>query len=439
MPKSNCGLFITVACVDGKGKEVNFIVMATNGKAAIGFIFITLLIDVTGLGIIIPVVPKLIEGLINGNISEASKYAGWLGFSYAIMQFVFAPVIGNLSDQFGRRPVLLLSLLGFGIDYLFLAFAPTIGWLFLGRLIAGIFGASFTTASAYIADISTPENRAQNFGMIGAAFGIGFIIGPVVGGLLGQYGARIPFIAAAALSLLNALYGYFVLPESLPADHRRKFEWKRANPLGSLIQLKKYPAVAGLIFSLVLVYISVHAVQSTWTFYNIEKFGWTEKLIGYSLGFVGLMIAVVQGGLIRVIIPKLGNERSVYIGLLFYSAGFLLYAFASASWMMYAFTVIYCLGGIAGPAIQGIISSAVPPNEQGELQGALTSLMSATSIIGPPLMTNLFSYFTSPKAPVRFPGAPFAMAALLVLLSSVLAYRSLHATIQLQRTVKKTN
>jgi MFS transporter, DHA1 family, tetracycline resistance protein len=410
--------------------------MAKNGKAALGFIFITLLLDVTGLGIIIPVTPKLLEGLIHGNISDASKYSGWLGFAYAIMQFLFAPVIGNLSDRYGRRPVLLFSLLGFGIDYLFLAFAPTIAWLFVGRLIAGVFGASFTTASAYIADISTPENRAQNFGMVGAAFGLGFIIGPVIGGLLGQYGARVPFIAAAILSLLNALYGFLILPESLSKENRRKFEWKRANPLGALVQLRKYPAVSGLVVSLVLVYIAAHAVQSTWTFYNIEKFSWSEKLIGYSLGFVGLMIAIVQGGLIRVVIPKLGNERSVYIGLLFYSLGFLLFAFASASWMMFAFTVVYSLGGIAGPAIQGIISSAVPSNEQGELQGALTGLMSATSIVGPPLMTNLFAVFTRPAAEFRFPGAPFLMAAVLVLLSSFLAYRSLHATIQLQKLSK---
>lgn len=413
--------------------------MAVKGKAAMGFIFITLLVDVTGLGIIIPVVPKLLEGLIHGDISDASRYAGWLGFAYAITQFLFAPVIGNLSDQYGRRPVLLFSLLGFGIDYLFLAFAPTIAWLFVGRVIAGIFGASFTTAAAYIADISTNENRAQNFGLIGAAFGLGFIIGPVLGGLLGHYGARIPFIAAAVLSLANAIYGYFVLPESLPAENRRKFEWKRANPLGSLLQLKKYPAVAGLILSLVLVYISVHAVQSTWTFYNIEKFGWSEKLIGYSLGFVGLVIALVQGGLIRIVIPRLGNERSVYIGLLFYSLGFLLYGFATASWMMFAFTIIYGLGGIAGPALQGIISAAVPANEQGELQGALTSLMSATSIVGPPLMTNLFSYFTRPAATFRFPGAPFLMAAILVLASAVMAYKSLHATIQLQKAAKRRN
>ncbi|MFT4022724.1 MAG: TCR/Tet family MFS transporter [Flavihumibacter sp.] len=401
--------------------------MASSRKAALGFIFITLLVDVTGLGIIIPVVPKLLEGLIHGNISDASRYSGWLGFAYAITQFVFAPVIGNLSDQYGRRPVLLLSLLGFGVDYLFLAFAPTIGLLFVGRVIAGMFGASFTTAAAYIADISTPQNRAQNFGMIGAAFGLGFIIGPVLGGLLGDYGARVPFIAAAVLSLLNALYGFFVLPESLPPEHRRAFDWKRANPLGSLLQLKKYPAIAGLIATLILVYVSAHAVQSTWTFFNIYKFKWDERLMGYSLGFVGLMVAIVQGGLIRYIIPRLGNERSVYTGLLFYSAGFALYGLATQSWMMFAFTMVYSMGGIAGPALQGIISSAVPANEQGELQGALTSLMSVTSIIGPPFMSNLFSYFTSARAPVQFPGAPFIAAALMVLLGSWLAYRSLHA------------
>ncbi len=400
--------------------------MAKSRKAALGFIFVTLLVDVTGLGIIIPVIPKLLEGLIHGGISDASRYSGWLGFAYAITQFVFAPVIGNLSDQYGRRPVLLFSLLGFGIDYLFLALAPTIGWLFVGRIIAGMFGASFTTAAAYIADISTAENRAQNFGMIGAAFGLGFIIGPVLGGLLGHYGPRVPFLAAAALSVINALYGFFVLPESLPAENRRAFDWKRANPLGSLIQLKKYPAVAGLIVTLVLVYVAAHAVQSTWTFFNIYKFNWSERLIGYSLGFVGLMVAIVQGGLIRLVIPRLGNERSVYTGLLLYSAGFALYGIATQSWMMFVFTVVYCLGGIAGPALQGIISSAVPANEQGELQGALTSLMSATSIVGPPFMTNLFSFFTSAEAPVTLPGAPFLAAALMMLLGSWLAYKSLH-------------
>jgi DHA1 family tetracycline resistance protein-like MFS transporter len=401
--------------------------MASSSKAAIGFIFITLLIDVTGFGLIIPVFPALIEQLIHGGISEASKWGGWLTFAYAIMQFIFAPVLGNLSDKYGRRPILLFSLLGFGVDYIFLSLAPTIGWLFLGRVIAGITGASFTTASAYIADISTDENRAQNFGMIGAAFGLGFIIGPVLGGVLGQYGSRIPFIVAACLALLNAAYGYFVLPESLSKDNRRPFEWKRANPLGSLMQIKKYPSIGGLVGSLVLVYIAAHAVQSTWTFINIEKFNWSEAMIGYSLGMVGILVAIVQGGLMRYINPKLGNEKSVYVGLSLYALGLLLFAFASQTWMMFAFLVPYCLGGIAGPALQSIISGEVPSNEQGELQGALTSLMSLTSIVGPLIMTHLFAYFTKSNAPVRFPGAPFLLGAVLMLISAFISYYALHS------------
>jgi DHA1 family tetracycline resistance protein-like MFS transporter len=400
--------------------------MATKRKAAIGFIFITLLIDITGLGLIIPVVPKLIEDLLGTtDVSKASQYGGWLTFAYAFTQFLFAPVLGNLSDKYGRRPVLLFSLLGFGIDYLFVSFAPSIGWLFVGRVIAGITGASFTTASAYIADISTPENRAQNFGMIGAAFGLGFIIGPTLGGLLGELGARVPFFVAAGLALLNAAYGYFVLPESLAQEHRRPFEWRRANPLGSLLQLKKYPTVSGLIISLILVYIAGHAVQSNWSFFNIERFQWSPKMIGISLGIVGLLVGLVQGGLIRIVNPRLGNERSVYIGLGLYALGLLLFAFATASWMMFVFLIPYCLGGIAGPALQSIISGHVPPNEQGELQGALTSLMSATSIIGPPVMTNLFAWFTKKEAPVYFPGAAFFLGALLMMLSTYLAYRTL--------------
>lgn len=398
-----------------------------NRKAAIGFIFITLLIDVTGLGLIIPVMPKLIEDLLQtSDISKASQYGGWLTFAYAFVQFLFAPVLGNLSDKYGRRPVLLLSLLGFGIDYLFLSFAPSIGWLFVGRIIAGVTGASFTTASAYIADISTPENRAQNFGMIGAAFGLGFILGPMIGGLLGELGARVPFFVAAGLALLNCAYGYFVLPESLSKENRRSFEWRRANPVGSLLQLKKYPAVAGLIISMILIYIAGHAVQSNWSFFNIERFGWSPKMIGISLGIVGLLVGGVQGGLVRVINPRIGNEKSVYVGLGLYALGLFLFAFATEGWMMFVFLVPYCLGGIAGPALQSIITGHVPPNEQGELQGALTSLMSATSIIGPPLMTNLFAYFTHKEAPVYFPGAAFFLGALLMIASTYYAYKALH-------------
>lgn len=399
--------------------------MATNKKAAIGFIFITLMIDVTGLGLVIPVFPKLIQQLIHGDISQASKFGGWLTFTYAIMQFFFAPVLGGLSDKFGRRPVLLFSLFGFALDYLFLSYAPTIGWLFAGRAIAGITGASFTTATAYIADISTPENRAQNFGMVGAAFGLGFIIGPVIGGLLGSFGPRIPFMVAAGLSFLNCLYGYFVLPESLSKENRRAFEWKRANPSGSLRQLGKYPGLGGLIFAFFLIYIASHAVQSNWSYFGIEKFRWDEKMIGISLGVVGLLVGIVQGGLIRFINPKIGNEKSVYIGLLLYAAGLLLFSLASQSWMMFLFLIPYCLGGISGPALQSIISGNVPPNEQGELQGALTSLISLTSIIGPPLMTGLFSFFTKPGTPLHFSGVSFFVGSVLMLISAFIAYRTL--------------
>ena len=402
--------------------------MTSSRKAAISFIFITLLIDVTGLGLIIPVMPKLIESLTGGDISDASQWGGWLTFAYAAMQFLFAPVIGNLSDQYGRRPVLLLSLLGFGMDYLLLSFAPNMTWLFIGRIISGITGASFTTASAYIADISTHENRAQNFGMIGAAFGLGFIVGPVLGGLLGSYGPRIPFLVAAGLSLLNALYGYFVLPESLPKEKRRRFEWRRANPFGSLLHLKKYPGIVTLVSALILVYIAGHAVQSNWTFYTIAKFNWSEKIIGLSLGMFGILIALVQGGLIRYVNPRLGNERSVYTGLALYTIGMVLFAFVNKDWLLFLFMIPYCLGGIAGPALQAIISGHVPPNEQGELQGALTSMMSATSIVGPLMMTNLFAYFTKPEAPVYFPGAPFLLGAVLMLGSTILAYGALKGT-----------
>ena len=399
--------------------------MAKNGKAALSFIFITLLIDVTGLGIIIPVLPKLISELIHGNLSDAASYGGWLTFAYAFMQFICAPILGNLSDRFGRRPVLLFSLLGFGIDYLFLAFAPTIWWLFLGRIIAGVTGASFTTAAAYIADISPPEKRAQNFGLIGAAFGLGFIIGPVMGGILGQFGSRVPFFAAAGLSLIGTVYGYFVLPESLPAEKRRPFELKRANPIGSLLQLKKYPAVGGLILTLILMYTANNGLQSTWSYYGMEKFKWNEAWVGYSLGFIGVMIGVVQVGIIRWAIPKFGQEKSLYIGLIFSSLGLFLFSFATSGWMMFLFIIPYSLGGIAGPALQSIISSFAPSNEQGEIQGALTSLMSATTIFAPPIMTNLFAYFTGSNAPFQFPGAPFLLSAILVFLSVFLAARSL--------------
>jgi DHA1 family tetracycline resistance protein-like MFS transporter len=363
--------------------------------------------------------------MIHGDLSMASKYAGWLSFAYAGMQFFFAPILGGLSDRYGRRPVLLSALFGFGVDYLLMAFAPTIGWLFVGRLISGITGGSMTTAAAYIADVSQPEKRAQNFGLIGVAFGIGFIIGPVLGGILSQWGERLPFFAAAGLALLNWLYGYFILPESLKKSDRRSFDWKRTNPVGALNHFKKYPVLLSLFISLICIYLSSHAHQSTWTFYTMQKFHWSEQMVGYSLGFVGIMIALVQGLIIRIIIPWLGYKRSIYFGLLLYTLGFIGFAFATQSWMMFTIVIPFALGGISGPALQGVMSGQVPANEQGELQGALTSLISATSIIGPLLMTYLFAYFTSTKAPVYLPGAAFLMGAILAVISIVFAMRSL--------------
>lgn len=392
-------------------------------SAAVGFIFITLLIDITGWGIVIPVVPKLIQELIhNPDISVASQYGGWLSFAYAGMQFIFASVLGGLSDRYGRRPIILFSLLGFSFNFLIQALAPTIFWLFVGRIFSGVTGASITTASAYIADVSTDEDRAKNFGMIGAAFGLGFIIGPVIGGVLGQYGSRVPFYAASILCLVNFLYGWFVLPESLDKESRRPFNWRRANPVGSLLQLRRYPQILGLIAALVFVYIAGHAVQTNWTFYTMYKFNWTETLVGISLGVSGFMAALVQGYLIRFIQPKIGNEKSIFYGLTLYALGMILFAFASESWMMFAFLIPYGLGGIAGPALQSVISAEVPRNEQGELQGALASLVSLTAIVGPPLMTNFFYYFTHDQAPFIFPGAPFFLGFLLMAVSAVIVY-----------------
>ncbi len=389
------------------------------------FIFITIFIDITGLGIIIPVIPALLTELIGGTLSEAAMYSGWLMFSYAILQFLFAPVLGGLSDQFGRRPVILISLLGFGINYLVLAIAPNIIWLFIGRIFQGIMGASLTTASAYIADISSPEKKAQNFGLIGAAFGLGFILGPVIGGYLGQFGSRVPFFAAALFTAINLVYGFFILPESLNKDKRRKFDLRRANPIGTLLSLKKYPLITGLLVCIVLFNIAQHSTHSTWTFFTIEKFGWTEKLVGYSLGFIGLLAAIVQGGLIRIIIPKFGNINSVYFGMFFYIIGLFLFSIASKGWMVFAFAIPLSLGGISGPALQGIMTNKISDDEQGEFQGGMTSLVSLTAIVGPILMTNLFSYFTSNESSIYFPGAPFALAAILSVFGLIIAIKTL--------------
>ncbi|MFY0255190.1 TCR/Tet family MFS transporter [Chitinophaga sp. 30R24] len=400
--------------------------MHTSKKAAIGFIFVTLLIDVMGWGLIIPVMADLIAQLKGIPVNQASTYGAVLLSVFAITQFLFAPIMGNLSDKYGRRPILLFSLFGFGIDYIILALAPAYGWLFIGRVIAGITGASFTTATAYIADVSTDETaRAKNFGMIGAAFGLGFVLGPALGGLLANWGIRAPFYAAAVLCLLNCLYGYFFLPESLSKENRRAFDWKRANPFGSLKFLTRHPEIGALAFSFFLLYLGGQAVQVNWNFFTIYRFNWSEKMVGISLAVVGVLVGAVQGGLTRVINPKIGNEKSIYLGLSLYTLGLVLFAFATQGWMMFVFLVPYCLGGICGPSLQSVISGHVPPNQQGELQGALTSLMSLTSIIGPLIMNGTFAYFTTDKAPFYFPGIHFLIGALCMLLSIIITYKVL--------------
>ncbi len=394
------------------------------GNSAIIFIFITLLIDVIGLGIIIPILPALMTELTGESVAEASAEGGWLMFAYAIMTFLFSPILGNLSDRYGRRPIILFSLLGLGIDYLFMAYAPSLTWLFVGRIVSGIMGASFTTASAYIADISTPEKRAQNFGLVGAAFGLGFIIGPVIGGLLGGFGSRIPFFAAAALSLINFIYGVFVLPESLSEENRRPFEWKRANPFGALKTIRKHKEVAGIVLSLFFLYWASFSVQGTWAYYTKYLFNLSESEIGYSLAAVGFMAALVQGYLIRKINPKLGNKKSIVLGILLYTSGLVLFSMANEGWMMYAILIPYCLGGITIPAMQSEMAKYVPANEQGELQGALTAVNSITAIIGPVSMTGIFAYFASTSAPFYFPGAAFFAGAILCAISAWIAFVS---------------
>ncbi|HET6226830.1 MAG TPA: TCR/Tet family MFS transporter [Bacteroidia bacterium] len=401
--------------------------MTVKKSNALAFIFVTILIDVIGFGIIIPVMPDLIRELTGEDLSRASFYNGILLPCFAIMQFLFSPLLGALSDRYGRRPLLLIALLGLGIDYVFQAFAPTLAWLFVGRILAGICGASFTTATAYISDISTPEKKAQNFGLIGVAFGVGFIIGPVIGGLCSSWGTRAAFMVAAGFSLLNCIYGYFILPESLPKEQRRKIQWERTNPLTTLLNLKRYPIISGLVFTMLLLYLAAHAVQSNWSFYTMLKFNWDGRMVGISLGIVGLLIAVVQGGLIRKIIPLLGEKNAIYSGLILYAIGLILFAIANTGWLMLFFLVPYCLGGICGPALQSVISNQVPTNEQGELQGSLTSLISVTSIIGPPMMNYLFSYFTSASAPVYFPGAPFILGAILIIVGIFFAINSLRS------------
>ena len=388
-------------------------------RHALAFIFITMLVDTIGLGIILPVTPKLITELTGQGMSEAARWGGWLFFVYALMQFFCAPAIGNLSDRFGRRPVLITSLAVLGVDYLITALAPTILWLFIARLLSGIAGAAYPTANAYIADVSPPEKRAANFGLVGAAFGIGFVIGPAIGGVLGQHGTRLPFYVSSAIAFCNAVYGFFVLKESLPLSSRRKFELWRANPLGALVALRRFPAMLGLFGVVVLMRLAHDANPVIWTYYTMLKFNWSPAQVGYSLMVVGAMLAFVYSFLTRIIVARIGENRSVFLGLACGTIGFMGYAFATTGWVLYASMAVWVLMALSGPSLNAIMSRQVGHDEQGELQGALASLGSLTSVAAPPILSNLFGYFTSTAAPIYFPGAAFFAGSVFLALSAL--------------------
>ena len=383
---------------------------------AVAFIVILVLIESVGFGIILPVLPQLIMGLGDVPLSSASAIGGYLMFTYAAVQFFAAPILGAMGDRFGRRPILLYTLLALSLDYLLMAFAPTLFWLFVARLIAGAASSTFSLAYAYITDITEPDRRAQRFGMVGAAFGGGFVLGPVIGGLLGEFGERIPFFAAAGLAMANFVYGYLVLGESLDKSSRRRFDIKRANPVGALKQVAKYPVAAGLAVAYFLYMLGHFSLPATWTYYTMEKFAWSESQIGFSLGFAGVFMILVQAFLIRWAIPALGAFRTGLLGLLTLFAGFCGYAFAAEGWQLYPWLAIASISGFVTPALQSIMTSQIPANAQGELQGALSSLSSITAILGPLLMTQLFAYYSAPGAPLYFPGMPFLAAAGLTVL-----------------------
>jgi DHA1 family tetracycline resistance protein-like MFS transporter len=397
---------------------------ASNG--AFLFLFIAVLVDSIGFGIILPVLPQLIMQLTGVGIDRAAGYGGWLAFVYALMQFFCAPVLGNLSDHFGRRPVLLFALFALGCDYLIMGFAPVLGWLFVGRAVAGVAGASFTPAYAYVADITAPSQRAQKFGLMGAAFGIGFIVGPAIGGLLGSLGARAPFFAAGCIALANTTFGYFALPESLPQASRRAFHWARANPLGTLAQMRRYPTVLLMLGAVFLWQLGHQVLPSTWAFFTISKFHWSSAEVGWSLAWVGTVMAVAQGVLTGVLIPWIGGERRAAVaGMLAAIVAYLGYAFATQGWMMYVVSLTTFIFALTYPSMNALASQLIPGDAQGELQGAIACLYSLSAILGPPLMTQVFGYFSGPRAPVHFPGAAFLTAAMLTAACALLFVKAL--------------
>ena len=405
-------------------------------KPALGFIFVTVVLDILGIGLIIPILPRLVKSFEGGDAAAASHVVGSLMALYSLMQFVFAPILGSLSDRFGRRRIILISLLGSGLDYLLLAFAPNLAWFFLGRIVSGITGANITAATAYIADVSPPEKRAANFGMIGAAFGLGFIIGPVVGGLLGDFGLRVPFMVAGGLTLLNWFYGLLVLPESLAPENRRSFSWGRSNPVGSLLDLRRHPVALGLAGTYFLINVAHESLPGTWVLYTDHRFHWTAAQTGLSLTIVGIMAAIVQGGLTRIVVQRIGERKAAILGLVMGTVAFAVYGLATKGWMIYAMIVIGSIGGVMGPAIQALISRSVGADEQGGVQGSLTSLASVAGIIGPPIATALFAYFISGKASIYLPGAAFFFSSALVFVAMLLALRSFRKLPEVSRSTQ---
>jgi DHA1 family tetracycline resistance protein-like MFS transporter len=384
----------------------------------------TALLDSIGFGIILPVTPMLLMEITGESLASSAMYGGWLMFVFAIMQFIFMPVLGNLGDAYGRKPVLLASLAVLSVNYLIMGFAETLALLFVGRIISGIGSATFSTCNAYIADSTTPDERAQYFGMTGAAFGLGFVLGPVIGGFLGEYGSRVPFFATSAIATLNFVMALTLLPESLKTENRRKFEPARANAFSALKQLSRFKMVFVIIGVMFLYNLGHHVLPSVWSFYGMEKFDWSPREVGYSLGFIGIMMVFVQGYLIRLVVPILGLRWSGILGFSCMAMALMGYAGASASWMAYAAMVPGALGALSGPAMSGIASGQVGPDQQGELQGAVGSMMSLTAIFGPIMMTTVFSTFSGNDAVIYFPGAPFLLAAILTLMSLALFIRA---------------
>lgn len=388
-----------------------------NRRFALGVVFFTALMDSIGFGIILPVTPTLLMEVSDKGLSSSAVYGGWLMFSFAIMQFISMPILGNLSDAYGRKPVLLGSLLVLSINYLIMGLAQSLVLLFIGRMISGVGSATFSTCNAYIADTTSVDERAQFFGLMGAAFGLGFVIGPVLGGFLGEYGSRVPFFATAGLIFFNLLVGLIFLPESHTPNNRRPFEIRRANPFSAMKQMSQFKIAFGIIGVLFLYNMGHHALPAVWTFWGIEKFDWTPREIGYSLGFIGILMVFSQGYLIRIVIPALGMRWAGLVGLSFTITAFLGYALSQTPTMAYMFMIAGALGGLAGPAMSGIASSQVGPAQQGELQGAIGSVGSLTNIISPLMMTIVFGIYTAPDAPFYFPGAPFILAAILTMMS----------------------